>query len=202
MGMFEMRVQRRTGTAARLLIGLMVVAPACVGAQRPDSAARAVPTAISDSLRPPITPRRAFFYSFLAPGYSQSVLGRHKAAAAFLVVEAMSIAMIRESAADVHEARRLASDSVVVTYVGSGASTGVGTTGGTIRVAPQFSDKEIRSRESHVEDWVALLIANHLFAGADAFVAANLWDVRARLGLRLVPSAAGHGAVVAASLRW
>ena len=48
---------------------------------------------------PPIAPRRAFFYSFLVPGYSQAVLGRNKAAAAFMLVEAISLAMIRESAA-------------------------------------------------------------------------------------------------------
>ena len=50
---------------------------------------------------------------------------------------------------------------------------------------PRFNDAYITTRDAHVEDWVALLVANHLFAGADAFVAANLWDVPARLGLRV-----------------
>jgi len=42
-------------------------------------------------------------------------------------------------------------------------------------------------------------VANHLLAGADAFVAAHLWDVPARLAVRVLP---GGGASVAASLTW
>jgi hypothetical protein len=145
-----------------------------------------------DSLRAPITPRRAFFYSFLVPGYSQSVLKRHKAATLFMLVEAISIGMIRESAADVHEARRIANDSVIVSYVDASgnAARAVG--------PPRFNDAYIRTREAHVEDWVALLVANHLFAGADAYVGASLWDVPVRLGLRLNP----HGTIVMASIKW
>ena len=165
----------------------LVTAPAA--AQQRDTAKVIVVPA--DSLKPPITPRRAFLYSFLAPGYSQSILGRHKAAMAFLFVEAVSITMIRESAADAHEARRMVNDTVVVSY-GSGGSPPQ-TTG------PRFSGAEVRSRDAHVEDWVALLVANHLFAGADAFVAAHLWDVPAHLGLRVLP---GGGARVGASFTW
>jgi len=164
-----------------------------VSGQQPDTARRSpTPPAATatDSLRPPLTPRRAFVYSFLVPGYSQSVLGRHKAATSFILVEAITLAMIRESGADVHEARRMVNDTVVVSY-GNASGTAV-------TVAPRFGDAEVHTRESRIEDWVALLVANHLFAGADAFVAANLWDVPARLGLRVVP----HGAVVSASLKW
>ena len=35
--------------------------------------------------------------------------------------------------------------------------------------------------ELDVEDWIALLVANHLFAASEAFVAASLWDVNARV---------------------
>ncbi|HTJ22583.1 MAG TPA: hypothetical protein VL383_09325 [Gemmatimonadaceae bacterium] len=168
---------------------LLVAAVVPAGAQRPDTVAR-TSVAPPDSLKPPITPRRAFLYSFVAPGYSQSILGRHKAAMAFLFVEAVSIAMIRESAADVHEARRTANDTIVVAY-GPGGSPPTTAT-------PRFSGAEVRTREAHVEDWVALLVANHLFAGADAFVAAHLWDVPAHLGFRVLPG----GAAVSASLKW
>ena len=80
--------------------------------------------------------------------------------------------MIRESAADVHEARRMRSDSTIVSYVDEA--------GQPVRIVapPRFNDAYVRTREAHVEDWVALLVANHLFAGADAYVAANLWDVQ------------------------
>ena len=163
--------------------------------QRPDSARR-VPTAAAvtpgDSLRPPISPRRAFFYSFLVPGYSQSVLGRHKAATSFVLVEAITVAMIRESAADLHEARRMVNDTVVVSYVDASGTPGV------VATPPRFADADVHTRAAHVEDWIAILVANHLFAGADAYVAANLWDVPARLGFRMLP----HGAVLSASLKW
>jgi hypothetical protein len=171
-----------------------IAGPVCAQRQRPDTA-RGVTTVAAnpaDTLRPPLSPRRAFFYSFLAPGYSQSVLGRHKAATSFILVEAITIAMIRESAADLHEARRMQNDSVVVSYVDATGNPGL------VVVAPRFGDADVHTRSAHVEDWIALLVANHLFAGADAFVAANLWDVPARLGLRMVP----RGAVLSASLKW
>ena len=172
------------------LVAASAIAAVPAGAQRPDTAASRTTVARSDSIKPPITPRRAFLYSFVAPGYSQSILGRHKAAMAFLFVEAVSIAMIRESAADVHEARRTANDTVVVSY-GPGGSAPTTST-------PRFSGAEVRTREAHVEDWVALLVANHLFAGADAFVAAHLWDVPAHLGFSVLPG----GAALSGSLKW
>jgi hypothetical protein len=181
---------------SKLIAIALLAAPLGAGAQVPDSARRAPLAAAipADLLRPPITPRRAFFYSFLAPGYSQTVLGRHKAAAAFLLVEAISLGMIRESAADLHEARRTANDTIIVSYVGPTGAFEI------VKAPPQFSDNEVHTRQAHVEDWIALLIANHLFAGADAFVAAHLWDLPARMGLRVLPR--GGGAVVSAAIKW
>ncbi|MFL5612614.1 MAG: hypothetical protein ACJ796_03010 [Gemmatimonadaceae bacterium] len=164
-------------------------------AQRPDStrvrrAAPAAPTA--DTAKPPISPRRAFLYSALIPGYGQAILGRNKAAAAMLTIEAIALAMIRESIADVREARSMSGDTVVVSYVtSSGAS-------GTTVVSRRFDPQYVHVRQSHVEDWVAFLIANHLFSGADAFVAANLWELPAQLSVRVTPD----GASVGASLTW
>jgi hypothetical protein len=174
---------------------LCVSVPLRAQSQPPDSARRIPAAAVStpgDSLRPPLTPRRAFFYSFLAPGYAQSVLGRHKAATSFVLVEAITVAMIRESAADLHEARRMVNDTIVVSYVDASGNPG------TVVAPPRFADADVHTRAAHVEDWIALLVANHLFAGADAYVAANLWDVPARLGLRMLPG----GAVLSASLKW
>ena len=88
----------------------------------------------------------------------------------------------------------MTSDSVVISYVdGTGLPL-------TTKVAPRFNDSDIRTRRAHIEDWIAFLIANHLFSGADAFVAAHLWDVPARVGLRVLPR--GGNTVVAASLKW
>ena len=188
-----MRCSHKQLLHKQFLIGLasacaLSLGAAPVAAQQRDTANAVAP---AESLKAPIGPRRAFLYSFLAPGYSQSVLGRHKAATTFMLIEAVSIIMIRESAADAHEARRMANDTVIVSYGENGAAP--------ITTGPRFSGAEIRTRDAHVEDWVALLVANHLFAGADAFVAAHLWDVPAHAGLRLLP---GGGAKLSASFKW
>jgi hypothetical protein len=39
----------------------------------------------------------------------------------------------------------------------------------------------IRARRAHLEDWLAVAVFNHLFAGADAYVAANLADFDANV---------------------
>jgi hypothetical protein len=184
------------------ILPLLMLAPVVgpLGAQRTDST-RAVPASArsTDSLKAPLAPRRAFFYSFLIPGYSQTILGRNKTAAAFLLVEAISISMIRESAADVHEARRTVNDSIIVSYVDAQGTASV------TKAAPRFTDADVHTRLAHVEDWIALLVANHLFAGADAFVSANLWDVPIRLGVRELPAGGKPGAMttaVVASFAW
>src|SRR5688572_9527137 len=56
----------------------------------------------------------------------------------------------------------------------------------------------VRARKQHVEDWVALLIFNHLFAAADAFVAAQLWDVPARVSV----TRDGDRTRLTATVRW
>jgi len=177
----------------QFIVPVLAIAPfaASVGAQR-DTTARAVTatTRSTDSVpKAPLGPRRAFLYSFLIPGYSQTVLGRNKAAAAFVLAEAISIAMIRESAADVHEARRIDNDSIVVSYVDAQGNALV------MKSAPRFTDADVHTRLSHVEDWIALLVANHLFSGADAFVSANLWDVPIRLGVRALPDTGSPSAI-------
>jgi hypothetical protein len=175
-----------------------VALPARGFCQRPDSTPPRAPPPIRplstvppDSLHAPISARRAFFYSFLVPGSAQSILGRHKAAAAFMLVEAICIAMIRESGADVHEARRAANDTLIVSYVDNAGNPVVTT------APPRFGDAEIHTREAHVEDWAALLVGNHLFAGADGFVAAHLWDVPIHVGMRVAPGGRGLALAVA-----
>jgi hypothetical protein len=132
-----------------------------------------------DTLKPPISPGKAFLHSLVFPGSAQNRLGRHRVAAGIIAVEAMSIAMIRESGADVREARRQRGDSLVISYVDA---TGNKLTT-PITERRRFGDDEVSSRRSHMEDWIALLVANHLFAASEAFVAASLWDVNARVSV-------------------
>ncbi|MEO5569162.1 MAG: hypothetical protein ABIR92_11750 [Gemmatimonadaceae bacterium] len=160
-----------------LLVAVFVARPAA--GQADSVLLNLSPTAAADSLRPPVSPGRAFLQSLLLPGSAQNRLGRHRVGAGIIGVEVMSIAMIRESGADVREARRQRGDSLVLSYVdanGVKLST-------PLLERRRFADEEVSSRRSHVEDWVALLIANHLFAAADAFVSASLWDVNARVTL-------------------
>lgn len=186
----------RTLLAAALLSGGATV----TGAQQVDSARARAGTARTDSavlrqvLRPPLSPRRAFAYSLLAPGSAQTVLGRPTAAAIFVLAEAVSITMIRESRANAREAERLADDSIVVSTIDpvSGAPR-------ITRAAPRYPESLVRARKAQLEDWMAALLANHLFSGIDAFVAAHLWDVPAQLSLQAAP---GGRTMLAARVQW
>jgi hypothetical protein len=163
-------------------------------AQVTDTTRRIRADTLAQQLQPPLSPRRAFLYSFAVPGYSQSVFGRRKAAAGFMLFEAICISMVRESIAGVNEARRSRQDTVVLSWIDESGRLRVPPD----TVTPMFGDREVRSRQAQVEDWVAVLVANHLLAGADAFVASHLWDVPVRLGVRARP----EGVLLAATLSW
>jgi len=150
-----------------------------------------------------MTPRRAFLSSLLLPGYAQTVFGRDKAAMLFTIVEIGSIGMARKAALDLAEAKGLPRDSVVATYQ-TDPATGLAVldpkTGLPIPEtweASRFTPDRIKARRTHYEDWIAAILFNHLFAGADAYVAANLWDFRTNIGVVATPRSAG----VYASLR-
>jgi hypothetical protein len=143
------------------------------------------------NVKPPLSPRRAFLYSLAIPGLAQSRLGRPIAGAIFVFTESIAIAMLRESSAELREARRFRTDSLVP--IGNDPLTGE-----AVFHRSSFTDELISIRQGHVEDWIAFLIANHLFAGADAYVAAHLWDLPAQINVSQTPT----GTVVAARFRW
>lgn len=177
-------------------VALLAACSASAGAQRADSARVAArPPAVDTVQRPvpapPLSPRRAFLFSLLLPGYAQSVLGRPTAGAIFVLSESIALAMLRESRADLREARALRTDSLVVVGVDRG-------TGAPITAPSAYTDELVNVRKGHVEDWVAFLVANHLFAAADAYVGAHLWDLPSQISVRRTPS----GTVLAARLAW
>jgi hypothetical protein len=135
-----------------------------------------------------MSPRRAFLTSLALPGYAQNVFGRDKAAMIFTIVEIGSLGMARKSAQDLAEAKSLAHDSVVATYKidpVTGAAVVDPKTHLPVPdtwVASRFTPERIKARRTHYEDWIAAIVFNHLFAGADAYVAANLWDFKANVG--------------------
>jgi len=190
---------------ALLLTLFVVVAPATGLAQQRDSARAGVSAQAQQKVdtTPPLSPRRAFLTSLLLPGYAQTVFGRSKAAMLFAVVEIGSIGMARKSAQDLQEAKALRGDSVVATYK-IDPVTGLAQidpkTGLPIPdtyIASRYTDDRVKARRTHYEDWIAAIIFNHLFSGADAYVAANLWDFKTNIGVIARSRAVGIYATVA-----
>jgi hypothetical protein len=190
-------------TFAFPLFGLASLCVAQLGAQVTDTtpaAPRTPSLAVPGSAgRPPITPRRAFLYSLAAPGSAQSILGRPTAGSIFVASEAGILSMIAKSVYDLRAARALANDSVIVRY-------GPDTTRGpdiypfrALTAGAQRARSRIGARSAHVEDWITILIVNHFLAGADAYVAANLWDVPADVG---ISATADRGMQLRARIAW
>lgn len=171
------------------LISLLVAtasAAAPAWAQQPDTVRVAVDTTgPSPERRAPLSPRRAFLYSLVMPGYAQSVLGRHRTSSLIMAFETVALVMIRESAGSLREARRNVADSVIVSFVDASGQPQV-----RYQRTP-FSQALVRSRQEQLEDWIAVLVGNHLFAGLDAYVASLLWDLPAEVALRASPRSTG-----------
>jgi len=188
-----------------------VLAAPC-GAQQRDSARagiaasqRTQPGPPDTTPKPPMTPRRAFLASLLIPGYAQTVFNRDKAAMLFAVVEIGSIGMARKAAQDLAEAKGLPHDSVVATYKVDPV-TGLAVidpkTGLPVPdtyVTSRFTPDRIKAPRTHYEDWIAAIVFNHLISGADAYVAANLWDFRTNVGV--VASRRSAGLVASVGFR-
>lgn len=191
-----MVLRSRRAVAIAAIAANMVVASRSVEAQRADSAQAGVKRSAADSVRraqppkPPLSPGRAFLYSLALPGYSQSVLNRPTAGALFMVTESIALVMLRESAAELRQARRFRTDSLVV--------IGYEPTGTPITQVSAYNDRLIDIRRGHVEDWIAFLVANHLFAATDGYVAAHLWDLPTQISVE----PRRDGTTVAARVRW
>lgn len=156
-------------------------------------------TVDTSSFRPPVTPRRAFLYSLVVPGAGQAALKRHFWGGAFFLAEGLSLALVYRSAEDLRLARQFRADSVPETYqVDASGQPVLGGDGRPVVATwtvSRYSAARVRARRTHYEDWLAVLVFNHLIAGADAYVAAQLWDLPARVGVRATPE--GRPALVA-----
>jgi hypothetical protein len=162
-----------------------------------------VTTVVAQLPKPPISPGKAFLTSALVPGLAQAKLGR-STGILFASVEALALAMYGKSHHDLSMARRLGRDSTPVTFVIDPA-TGLPQRDpdtGELQVATwsenRFAAGLIDARKTHVEDWVAVLVFNHLFAGIDGYVAAQLWQLPGQVEMRALP----HGMMVRARIKW
>jgi hypothetical protein len=181
--------------------------PSPAAAQQRDSARAGVPPATSDTavappkpapssqqpapgsaLRPPISPGTAFLDSFILPGYGQSRLGSPYTGALFFTVEAVAVLRVRQAQIDLKYAQRHLNDStlVVQTYE-QDPTTGQPLRDSLGRFIPatyaysKYDSALVSARKTHLEDWWAVIIFNHLISGADAFVEAQLWDLPAHV---------------------
>ena len=62
-----------------------------------------------------------------------------------------------------------------------------------LRYERLVNSTKVTARKQEVQDWLVLLVFNHLFAGAEAFVAAQLWDFPVQAELRPVAGGLGAG---------
>ncbi len=148
----------------------------------PPASADTFPTALTQpSPKPPVSPKRALFQSLLIPGWGQASLHRSTAGVIFVSVEAISLGMLAQSKSELRAAQRFAGDSV---FNGSG-------------FIPNPLQEVLGKRELAVQDWTVLLIFNHLISAADAFVAAQLWNVPIELGASPTQKSASIGTHIA-----
>ena len=154
---------------------------------------RVAPQRSVTRLTPPLSPRRAFLYSFVLPGFGQSRLDRGTSGALFASVELSAIAMVIRSRSDLSEVRRYRVDTLAGDFTVNGDALQK-----TGDFTNRYSSDLEKTRQLHVEDWIAVVAFNHLFAGADAFVAAQLWDVPVSLTAMPLPG----GVTLVASVRW
>ena len=185
---------RATRLCAAIALALLLPA-AAAHAQRRDTIPPAVvvqgaaAVTMDTAPRPPISPRRAFLYSLAVPGSAQTILDRPRTAAFFVTIEALSLTLVRKSANDLREAKRYARDSVVATYQVDPA-TGIALRDSSGALIPatylpnRFAGDRVDARRTHLEDWIATLVFNHLISGAEAFVSAQLWDLPGQVSVQ------------------
>ncbi len=171
---------------ALLLAVWLCVMPLVATAQAP-----AAPVAIT-AVTTPLKPGRAFLQSLVIPGLAQAKLDR-PAGIIFVATELLALTMYAKSTYDYRTARAFSRDSTPLRYT-IDPTTGLPATdpesGAPVVAAwaaSRYTEGRVRARRAHVEDWAALLIFNHLIAGADAFVAAQLWDLPGKVDFRIAP---------------
>ena len=186
-----------------LLVSAVAASPG--GAQRADSARVGTPVPVvqvpADSLlRPPISPRRAFLSSLVFPGAGQAALRRPVSGTVYATSEILALLMIAKSREDLRLAKAAPRDVFIGYRVHESGTIIIDPASpeALVIVEPHPLPPRIRARRQHLEDWVAFLIFNHFFSASDAFVAAHLWEVPARVSLQPRPA----GLALSMSVTW
>jgi hypothetical protein len=142
----------------------------------------------------------------MLPGLGQAKLQRPSAGAIYVGFEMGAITMLVKSRYDLDLAKRRVREVTIGSYAVDGSGRPVFDSLGrpvpkdTVpnRYGVTGTDQlrsRLKARRLHYEDWVTMLAFTHLFAGADAFVSAHLWDLPTQVEIRRLPSGAtGVGA--------
>ena len=150
----------------------------------------------------PLSPTSALIHSLLVPGLGEYMLNRHKSAMIFFGVETAAGLMVIKSRSDLYAAKAARRDTVLAPLTDSTGRPVIDPVTGQQKTGYQPRNKNIadrvRARRTHLEDWIAGMLFNHLFSGADAWVAANLADFNANVNV----TAVGRGIQVAARIAW
>lgn len=107
--------------------------------------------------------------------------------------------MVGKSAYDLAQAKAFRGDSLLATSFPVDTAGKPITPSGTGAFTPNvFNGTLVRARRLHLEDWLAVMAFNHLIAGAEAYVSANLWDVPGEVSFRPGP----HRTTVGLTFTW
>lgn len=163
---------------AALLAALVWAWPGAASARQVPTPA-AVPVAPADTIRAPVAPLPAFFRSLVLPGWGQAILNRPLTGGLFMAWEGVTLSMMLKANREVGFLR-----ATEASRVGEDATE---------------ESSRLRAKKAEREDWMVLLIFNHLFSGLEAYVSAHLWDFPRDVQVRAFP-AAGGGAGLAVSV--
>lgn len=165
------------------LAAIMVGSGSTLSAQAPVAPPPSAAQAPADSVRAPVGALPAFFRSLLLPGWGQAVLDRKLTGGLFLLWEGVTLSMTWKAHREVQYLRRTEAS----------------------RVDPEalIESPLLRAKKAEREDWLVLLIFNHLFSGLEAYVGAHLWDFPGDVRLRALPPnhPAGPGLGVSIPIR-
>jgi hypothetical protein len=118
-----------------------------------------------------LRPLPAFFLSALIPGLGQAILDRKLTGGLFMAWEGLTLGMTLKAAHELRFLERTEADS-----------------------------SRLEQKRQERQDWLVLLIFNHLFAGLEAFVSSHLQDFPADVRLRAMPRGLGFEARI--PTRW
>lgn len=162
-------VRRGTSLRCFLLLLPLLGTPALVHAQDPDPS---VPVetaanrraAVQDTVYP--SARTALIRSLVLPGWGQTYVGAHGRGAFYFALETGSLWMVYRTSRALAAARDRERELREIGALGANEPLALA-----------------ESRAQQVEDWITLSIFWALFAGADAYVSAQLADFAGHVGV-------------------